>query len=66
MFKIDTEFDELPVKRKAKVYAKHNSATVNAPAAWDGKYVLVVLLPEDMQKKAREQEANRRVVEVEQ
>ena len=66
MFKTNINSDEPPVKRKAKVYAGHNSATVNVPAAWDDKYVLVALLPEDMQQKAREQEANRRGIEAEQ
>lgn len=63
MYKVNFESDEPPVKRKAKVYAGHNSATVNVPAAWGDKYVVVTLLPEDMQEKAREQEANRRGIE---
>lgn len=62
---MDTPFNthisskEPPVKRLAKVYSGHNSATMYVPAAWNGKYVVAALLPDELQEKAREQEASR-------
>lgn len=52
-FKTNISSKEPPVKRKAKVYAGHNSATIHVPAAWHNKYVVAALLPDEMQEIAR-------------
>ena len=58
-FNTHIDSKEPPVKRLAKVYSGHNSATIHVPAAWHDKYVVAALLPDEMQAKAREQEASR-------
>lgn len=61
-FKTHIDSEEPPVKRLAKVYAGHNSATIYVPAAWGNKYVVAALLPDELQEKAREQEAERNMI----
>lgn len=56
---------EIPIKRLAKVYVGHNSATVNLPKRLNNCEVIVVPLSDEMQEKAREQDAARDAQRVE-